>query len=113
MACIYSRPSPRQTIADQSTLKSAVLPASPMPLFSFSSQHCFILVCEQDLTGKNKQEILTMKTTFLDVIASSKLYEFIHRALLRRTCKSEDTPNLACSSANNGSGRGGEYKSKY
>ena len=28
-----SRPSPRQTIADQSILRSAVLPASPMPLF--------------------------------------------------------------------------------
>ena len=33
VACIYSRPSPRQTIADQSILRSAVLPASPMPLF--------------------------------------------------------------------------------
>ena len=29
----YSRPSPSQTIADQSILRSAVLPASPMPLF--------------------------------------------------------------------------------
>ena len=33
VACINSKPSPRQTIADQSILKSAVLPASPMPLF--------------------------------------------------------------------------------
>ena len=33
VACINSRPSPRQTIADQSILRYAMLPASPMPLF--------------------------------------------------------------------------------
>ena len=35
----YSRPSPRQTIADQSILRSAVLPASPMPLLSTSQSN--------------------------------------------------------------------------
>ena len=58
----YSRPT--QTMADQSILKSAVLPASPMPLFQKNWQQCYLTDIETNRFSFYKPKKVSNQTAW-------------------------------------------------